>query len=217
MYFDYKKEKKNHKLYYLAKPLATVLSYAVYRNMTVKGKENIPSSGPLIIASNHIAFSDPGVIVAHCPRTVHFMAKSDLFENPLKAVFMRNLNAFPVKRNYSDRSALKYAKAVIDRGWVLGIFPEGRRIKKSPPTEAKTGIAYLARVTGADILPVCIYRNPDDDGIRHGLSLTFGEVIKNSELGFYGRDRNAELEHASKIIMLKIKELWEAENENYNS
>lgn len=217
MYFDYSKGVKRHKLYYLGKPTATVLSYIVYKKMTVKGKENIPKDGALILACNHIAFSDPAIIVAHFPRTIHFMAKSELFENYFKAAFVRNMNAFPVVRNHSDRNALRYAKDVINKGWVLGIFPEGQRIRKSSPTEAKSGVAYLARITGADVLPVCIYRALDDDGKWHRITLIYGKVIKNTALGFEGKNRSEELGRASELIMDRIKELWEAEDENHSS
>ncbi len=217
MYFDYSEGAKKHKLYYIGKPTAKALTYLVYRKMTVKGKENIPEEGGLIIASNHIAFSDPAIIVAHCPRTVHFMAKSELFENCFKASFMRNMNAFPVIRNHSDRNALRYAKEIINKGWVLGIFPEGQRVRKSSPTEGKSGVAYLAGITGADVLPVCLYRAPDDNGLYHRITLIYGDVIKNDSLGFNGKKRSEELSAAAKIIMNKIKDLWEAENENHSS
>lgn len=211
MNFDYSKHKR-YKLYYLGKPTAKILSYIVYE-MKCKGRENIPKEGPFIIASNHIAFSDPALIVAHCPRTVHFMAKSELFENKAVAVFVRNMNAFPVKRNYSDRNAIRYAKSVIEKGWVLGIFPEGRRVRESAsPAEAKEGVAYLARVTGADVLPVCIYRNPEDKRKRHSLTLVFGKVIRNSELGFGQSNKSEEISSAAETIMSAIKKMWEEEN-----
>lgn len=211
MNFDYSKHKR-YKLYYLGKPTAKILSYIVY-DMKCSGRENIPEEGSFIIASNHIAFSDPALIVAHCPRTVHFMAKSELFEKKHIAAFMRNMNAFPVKRNYSDRNAIRYAKSVIDKGWVLGIFPEGRRVRESAsPVEAKAGVAYLARATGADVLPVCIYRNPEDKRKRHSISLVFGKVIKNSDLGFGNGNKTEEINNAAEIIMSEIKKMWEEEN-----
>lgn len=217
MYFDYTEEPREHKLYFAGKYLAKGLSYAVYKKLTVKGKENIPEKGALIIAPNHIAFSDPAIIIANCPRTVHFMAKSELFERPLKSVFMRNMNAFPVKRNNFDRDALKRAEQILDNGGVLGIFPEGRRVRNSPPTESKKGVAYLARLTGADVLPACIYRSLDDKSIWHRLVLSYGNVIKNSDLGFNGNNKSHELSAAADLIMNKIIELWEAENEGNSS
>lgn len=217
MYFDYSEKVKEHKLYFAGKYLAKALSFVVYRKLTVKGKENIPSDGPLIIVSNHIAFSDPAVIMINCPRTVHFMAKSELFDNYFKALFMRNMNAFPVKRNHSDRNALSYATEILNNGSVLGIFPEGRRVKNSPPTDSKKGVAYLARLTGADILPACIYRSSNDSSPWHRLVLSYGRVITNRELGFDGNNRSLELSRASELIMKCITDLWEAENESNGS
>ncbi len=214
MYFDYSKEPTEHKIYFAGKYTAKGLSALAYKSLTVKGKENVPSDGPLIITSNHIAFSDPAIIVANCPRTVHFMAKSELFENPFKAAFMRNMNAFPVRRNHFDRAAIHRAEKIISNGWVLGVFPEGRRVKNSAPTEGKNGVAYLAGMTGADVLPVCIYRSPSDKSRWHSLVLSYGNVIKNSEFSFEGKRRSAELNNASELIMNRIKSLWEAENEN---
>lgn len=216
MYYDFNKTPKEHKAYSLGVVTARILTYGVYKKLKVKGKENVPLKGALIVACNHIAFSDPAVIAAHFPRPVHFMAKSELFEKPLKAAFMRNMNAFPVKRNHFDRSALRRATEILEKGWVLGIFPEGRRVKGSSPTESKGGIGYIAKVTGADVLPVCLYRSPDDDGIRHGLTLSFGRIIKNSELGFVGINKGEEISKASELIMDSIKKLWEAENEGNN-
>ncbi len=217
MYFDYSVKPIEHKIYYAGKYAAKALSMFAYRSLTVKGKENIPLSGPLIITSNHIAFSDPAIIVANCPRTVHFMAKSELFMNPFKAVFMRNMNAFPVKRNYFDRAAIRRAELIVNNGWALGIFPEGRRVRNSSPTEAKNGVAYLARLTGADVLPVCIYRSPSDTSRWHSLVLSYGDVIKNPEFCFGVKKKSEELDFASELIMKRIKSLWEAENENNGS
>lgn len=208
MYFDYS-EIKDHKIYPFVVPPLWVLSRIVYESRCV-GKENIPKTGKLIIACNHVAFSDPALIVANCPRKVYYMAKSDLFENPFVSVILRNMNAFPVKRWTSDRNALRYAKEVLDRGWALGIFPEGRRVRGGvPPTEARTGVGYLARVTGADVLPCCIYK--EQRIIRSKAIVRFGTVIRNSELGFKGEDKSAEMKKASEIIMERIKELWEEE------
>ena len=217
MYFDYSVKPVKHKLYYAGRYAAKGLSRLVYRSFTVKGAEKVPLNGPLIITSNHIAFSDPAVIAASCPRTVHFMAKSELFMNPFKAAFMRNMNAFPVKRNHFDRAAIRRGEQIIKNGWVLGVFPEGRRVKNSSPTEAKNGVAYLARLTGADVLPVCIYRGPSDTSRWHSLVLSYGDVIKNSEFSFGSRKKSEDLDFASELIMKRIKSLWEAENENNGS
>ncbi len=140
------------------------------------------------------------------------MAKSELFENSLIGFLLKNLNAFPVRRNHSDKSAIRYAQRIINEGGILGIFPEGRRVREKLPSTAKYGVAFLARITSADILPVCIYRNPEDKRKRHGLKIIFGEMIKNEDLGFLGMDKKAELISASEKIMSAIRRLWEEEN-----
>ena len=208
MIFDYS-QIKDHKLYRFVVPPLWVLSRIVYESECY-GRENVPSEGKLIIACNHVAFSDPALIVANCPRTVHYMAKSELFENPAYAFLFRNMNAFPVKRCSSDRKALRYAIEILEKGWVLGIFPEGRRIgADKAPTDARTGIGYIARISGADILPCCIYKK--NRVIRSKATVRFGKVIRNSELGFEGKDKSNEMKLASEMIMNKIKELWEEE------
>lgn len=214
MYFDFSDNVKEHKFYILGKYIAKFLSFFAYKKLIVKGRENIPLKGSLIIASNHIAFSDPAIIVANCRRNVHFMAKSELFENPLKSVFMQNMNAFPVKRNHFDRASLRRAAEILDKGWVLGIFPEGRRVRNSMPTESKNGVAYIAKISGADILPVCIYRAPDDSSLWHDLVLVYGNVIRNDELSFGNGNKSRDLEKASELIMSRINDLWESENES---
>ena len=214
MYFDYSVVKE-HKLYPMVSPVLRLLSHIVYRTKCF-GTDNIPQTGKLIIACNHIAFSDPAFKVAYSGRTVHFMAKSELFENRYISFIIRNMNAFPVKRNSSDRQALMYAKKILANNWVLGIFPEGRRVRHSSPTDGKTGVAFLARVTGADILPVCLYKT-GTDWMRPKVTLRFGTVIKNSELGFANVDRAEELKKATDMIMNSIKKLWEEENSDKNS
>lgn len=210
MNFDYSKI-NNGRLYTLVKPSLWLLSHGVYK-YRCKGKENIPRQGSLIIACNHIAFSDPALIVANCPRKIYYMAKSDLFENRAFAALLRNMNAFPVKRWTADRKALRYALNVLQKGDVLGIFPEGRRVRGGvEPVEARKGIGYLAKVSGADVLPCCIYKVKKK--YRSNLIIVFGKVINNCEL-FGGENNASNSTHtASQIIMDRIKELW-LEQEN---
>ena len=215
MYFDYSVIKKR-KLYPFLVPVLRLLSHIIYSTKCV-GAENIPDDGKLIIACNHIAFSDPAFIIAYSTRRVHFMAKSELFENYFVAKLLANMNAFPVRRNTSDRKSLLYAKKVLDSDWILGIFPEGRRIRGgSSPTEGKTGIAFLSRMCGADVLPACIYKT-NERRLRPKVTVKFGKVIKNSDLGFDNADRNEELKAATDKIMRNIKLLWEEENANRSS
>ena len=208
MHFDYNR-KDDRGFYKIAVPL--IKAYAdVHFSISCYGRENIPKEkGRLIIACNHISFADPAVIISRFPYSIHFIAKSELFENPVTAFFLSNLNAFPVRRGSSDRDALKYACKILDDGKILGIFPEGRRVRSAVPEKAKRGVAFIARRTGADVLPACLYLDPKEDVFRPKLTLRFGRVLKNSELFDGKNDKSEELQFASEKIMNTIEKLWE--------
>lgn len=212
MYFDYEKNKE-HKFYDLALPLVKAYTFLRF-DVECFGRENVPEKGPLILACNHISFSDPAVIVANINRRANFMAKSELFKNPALAFLLRQMNAFPVRRGYSDREALRYAMELLRQGRVLGIFPEGRRIRAAVPTTAKTGVAMIARHTGADVLPLCLYLDPGEDVIRPHIRLRFGEPLSAADLGFHAGNRKEEVSAAAELIMNKITQLWEKEHGN---
>lgn len=214
MYFDYSRLKK-YRTYSVVKPVVKVLSHIVYSSECI-GRENVPAEGKLIIACNHIGTPDPAFIVANCPRRVHFMAKSDIFERRFLAEFFTRMNAFPVVRRSADRKALRYALRILENDFVLGIFPEGRRVRDSEsvsPVDGLAGVGYLARMSGADVLPCCLYRIPGDGKFRPVVKVIFGEVIKNSSLGFSGENKSKDTKNASKIIMDEIKSLWDKANE----
>lgn len=216
MHFDYTVN-KDRNFYKIALPLIKLIARSKFR-IVCKGKYNIPKNKGFILAANHLSFFDPAVIVSNIDHTVHFMAKSELFQNPALAFLVRNLNAFPVKRGYSDRKALQYAIDVIENGGVLGIFPEGRRVRSAIPENAKTGVAFIAKRTRADILPVCLYINPNEDVVRPKLTMVFGEVIKYEQLGFEKEGASSQkVKKAADYIMCRITELWEIENESNRS
>lgn len=211
MNFDYSvmRESKGYKT---LRPLAKAVIASRFKIKCV-GSENIPKEGSFILCCNHMFILDPVIIISHCPRTLHFMAKHEAFKNPLFAAFLKRMNVFPVKRGYRDRAALDYAERVIKNGWCFGIFPEGARSKDYLPKSAKTGIAYLALRTGADILPVSLYRDPNEKGLRTRLTLRFGEIIKNQSLGLGEEYSQAKIKNASKLIMNRIVELWQMGHE----
>ena len=214
MYFDYSLLKKYH-TYSVVKPVIKVLSHIVYSSECI-GRENVPADGKLIIACNHIGTPDPAFIVANCPRRVHFMAKSELFEKRFFAELFTRMNAFPAVRKSADRKALRYALRILENDLVLGIFPEGRRVRDSEsvsPVDGLAGVGYIARVSGADVLPCCLYRIPGDGKFRPVVRVIFGKVIKNSDLGFKGENKSTETKNASVIIMNEIKALWNRANE----
>ena len=149
MYFDYS-DLRDSKLYTVVKPVLKVLSHIVYSSTCV-GRENVPAEGRLIIACNHIGTPDPAFIIANCPRTVHYMAKSDLFEKKLLSMLFSAMNAFPVVRCSADRKALRYALDVLGKEWALGIFPEGTRVINGKVSTPMSGATMIAHKTKAPI------------------------------------------------------------------
>jgi 1-acyl-sn-glycerol-3-phosphate acyltransferase len=133
--------------------LARIIMVVFFR-WEVKGLNNVPKSGPLIIVSNHVSYADPVVVGAALNRPVHFMAKEELFHKPFLGWLIRKINAFPVKRGVADRGAIRQGIDLLNQGKVLGIFPEGGRREKVE--DAKQGAAFLAYKTGAPILPIAL-------------------------------------------------------------
>lgn len=209
MHFDYEK-KEDRSFYKIAVPFIKVLANAQFR-LKIVGSENIPKEkGRLILACNHISFADPAVLISCFPYSIHFIAKSELFENPVIAFFLSNLNAFPVRRGLSDRDAIKYACDILGKDKILGIFPEGRRVRSAVPEKAKRGVAFIARRTGADVLPVCLYLDPREEVLRPRITVRFGRVLKNAELFADGKS----LGEVSDCIMDNIEKLWESGHGN---
>ena len=204
--FDFSAPKES-RLYNFFRPLAKGFVSLAFCVKSF-GEENIPKEGAFILAANHIGALDPVMIISRCPRTLHFMAKDVLFKNRLFAFFLRKMNVFPVRRQTSDKRALEFAKHIISSGWVLGIFPEGARIKDAIPKKAKNGVSYLAAKTKADVLPVSIYKTPQEKKLRPKITIRFGKLIKNSELSLDGEYSQQKIREASEKIMDAIKELW---------
>lgn len=173
-----------------------------------EGVENIPKEGAFILASNHIHFVDPAVLLANFPRPIHFMAKVEAFKYKITAFLLTQLNTFPVSRGRSDKASIDYAVKLIENGHVMGIFPEGTRSKDLKPHKAKAGIALIARQTKADILPCSIYCEKKG-GLFRKITVRYGELIKYEELGLSEESSTRELREATDKIMGEIVELWE--------
>lgn len=204
--YDFSKAKE-YKTYTVLKPLAAAVCKTVQR-CTYVGKENIPKTGGFILACNHQSSFDPIALGGAGKRVVHFMAKEELFENKALGAFLTHLNAFPVVRGKGDMRAVNYAEEILRNGWVLGIFPEGTRSPDYKPMRGKSGVALIAKATGADVLPAAIYT---DTEYKRGTKLTvrFGTLIKNEEFGFTDDGKSRELKDATRRIMDEITLLWE--------
>jgi len=118
----------------------------------VRGKYRIPKKGGLLILSNHLADVDPLAVQIGCPRVIHFMAKSELFDMPILGKVIRVFKAFPVKRGEPDRGAIKRAVQLLRMGETVCVFPEGQLSEDGLLQELKPGIALLARMAECQVI-----------------------------------------------------------------
>jgi len=141
--------------YYVGRLVMRILLYLLTR-WQVRGRENIPSQGPLLVVANHLNLADPPLIGVSLGRKAIFIAKEELFRSRLSGYFVRNFGAFPIHRGQLDRKALRQAQGVLDQGMALIMFPEATRSNNAQLQLALPGSALIALRGGAPILPVGI-------------------------------------------------------------
>lgn len=127
----------------------------LYFRATCRGFENYPTSGPYIIAINHNSLLDIPIMALAIDRPVYTMAKEGLFRIPGLSWWLRSVGFFPVRRGTGDRQAFNAARAVLSRGDILTMAPEGTRRHPGPERpRAHTGIVRLAQELGCPVVPV---------------------------------------------------------------
>ncbi len=211
--FDYS-QVKHYKLYNFIKTIFRPLVKFVFK-MQFKGLENIPSEGTrYIVAINHTCALDP--VFAACPKQLpplHFMAKVELFKNPIVGWFMTHMYGFPVKRGKGDNSAIEYGEKIINEGHVMAICPEGKRIKdkNGVPQRAKSGVAVIAKATNASVLPVAICCDGPIKAGKHVI-ISYGKLITPEDMRFDKENFGPhDIRNAANLVMDNITALWEAE------
>jgi len=160
---SYDRDPRAEKRYYFANTLTrrflTWLVKHLFRLIATieqHGVENLPASGPVVLAANHLTNFDVFPMQFVLPRLIFYMGKAELFNNPVLDTLLRRLGAFPVQRGAKDQWAIQHAQKVLEHEQVLGIFPEGKRSKGHGLRAAKTGAARLALATSAPIVPLAV-------------------------------------------------------------
>ncbi|MBS4784558.1 MAG: 1-acyl-sn-glycerol-3-phosphate acyltransferase [Clostridiales bacterium] len=199
-------------LYYLAKTVC-MIAFSLFFHLEYRGVENIPASGPYILISNHRSNLDP-ILLAHKVRgQARYMGKMELFRNPIMGWALRTIGTFPVDRGSGDSSAIDNAQAVIREGDILGIFPEGHRSKDGQPLRPKSGMALIAKLTGASVLPCSVYWE-GKLGFRRKIIIRYGELLPFETLGLEG-DSPRDLRNSTKRMFDRVLELLEESRNEY--
>ena len=176
-------------LYSVAHTVIPPLARAVWRP-TVEGLHHVPTSGPVIVASNHLSFFDSVVIPVVVPRKVVFLAKSDYFtgtgvKGTLTRAWFEGLGMLPVDRDDTKAAiaSLDTALEVLRNGEAFGIYPEGTRSRDGRIYRGRTGVAHLALTAGCPVVPVGLAGTEDIQPVgsnrprRAKVSVRFGEPI----------------------------------------
>ncbi|MFB6465988.1 lysophospholipid acyltransferase family protein [Cytobacillus sp. Hz8] len=185
--------------YSFARNVVNRLLKPIYR-FDVRGIENFPKEGGVLVCTNHIDNLDPPVVGITAPRPIHFFAKEELAHIPILGKVILNLNIVPVKRGMSDREALRKGLAVLGEGKVLGLFPEGHRSKTGELNKGQAGAGFFTLRSEALVVP-CAIIGPYKAFKR--LKVIYGKPIDMSEY----RARKASAKEVTEVIMAEIKKL----------
>ncbi|MFQ5945607.1 MAG: lysophospholipid acyltransferase family protein [Anaerolineae bacterium] len=157
--------------------------FAVLTRVEVRGRENVPSEGALLLVFNHLGHLDPPLTLAMLPRPFTGIAVIGLRDVPVTGWLLRLAKVIWVNRGQYDREALRRGLQVLSDGGILGIAPEGRISLTGALEQGKTGPAFLARRADVPLLPVAITGTEKAAAEwkrlrRPRLSLTIGEPFR---------------------------------------
>lgn len=182
--------------------------FRVVCKRTILGLENVPKSGPVILAPIHLSHLDPPLIGTSVPRLMRTMAKDSLFKG-IFAVIIRSVGAFPVKRGENDPESLRIAMNTLAKGDVLVLFPEGTRNNGTHLGEIQSGFAMLAERTKAPVIPVGINGTQHALGVGQAIfrpakiTVSFGKPILYADLGVTGKAGRAEFKKLISNLLVK--------------
>jgi 1-acyl-sn-glycerol-3-phosphate acyltransferase len=178
--------------------------------LSVRGLENVPREGKLLIAANHQSYLDPPLLGSILPREIYYLAKKELFRNRLFGALLRRVNSIPINRTGQDLGSLRRALAVLQNGEALLVFPEGTRGRTGEFRRPTRGLGLLAKQSEAPVVPVYIHgtrgfwRRPFQIG---AMRIAFGEPLKFAQFNVE-YDSSADAVRAfSELVMNRIAAL----------
>jgi 1-acyl-sn-glycerol-3-phosphate acyltransferase len=184
-------------------------------DLHVRGVENVPREGGVLIVANHQSLLDPVLVGVRLPRPTSYLAKSELFENRFFGWLIRNLYAFPVRQGEGDVGAVREAIRRLQDGNALVLFPEGTRTENGELTPIEGGVGLIVRKAGVPVVPCVIEGSyaawpkgrklfhPGEIDVRFGTPMRFdgmkaGQIVQSIDKAFH--DMLAELREERRAV-----------------
>lgn len=138
--------------------IITNIVFKLFFRVEVINPERIPQEGPALLCANHNTILDMFFLGFRLKRWIHWMAKEELFRNPIAGHVLRKMGAFPIKRGTGDVSSIKNAYKLLEENKLVGIFPHGTRIDPSniETMRVKPGAVMIAVNAGVPIVPATV-------------------------------------------------------------
>ncbi len=194
--------------YTFVRILISLPTLVLYRVRAI-GVENVPKSGPLILAPNHFSQMDHFFTGLYLRRKVRFMAKSQLFGPPVLTYIYSHGGVFPVRRGHRDEEAFRTANTILEQGGMLLIYAEGGRSRSGELGEVKPGIGRIALESGAPVVPVAIHGSASVRRWKRfrfpKVTVQFGEPISFPVES--GSSRERQLEVATQVFD-RVREMY---------
>jgi 1-acyl-sn-glycerol-3-phosphate acyltransferase len=167
-------------VYNVVRVILTLPTILIFRARAI-GVENMPDKGKVIVTPNHFSQMDHFFAAVFLHRKVQFMAKSQLFGNPILNIIFKYGGVFPVRRGFNDEEAFKTAHTVLDRDGALLMYAEGGRSRTGDLGEPKRGVGKIALESGAPVVPVAIHGSAHVRGWKRlifpKVTIQFGEPL----------------------------------------
>lgn len=185
--------------YIVSKTILKPIFFLVYRPVII-GRENIPKAGSIVLAGNHTNWKDPLLLISVVNRPIHFLAKIELFKG-LTGAIVKLMGCIPVDRKIHDKNALTSAVEVLNKGEVIGIFPEGTINRtKDIVMPFKIGAVKMAKETKSVIVPFVITSKYNVGFRKRHIQIEF---LKGMEIS---SDLDSENKKLMKSIASKLEE-----------
>ncbi|GAG67619.1 unnamed protein product [marine sediment metagenome] len=197
-------------LYIIAK-IKFLIIFKLFFRLKVTGQQNIPQDGPFIIVANHSSLLDPVILGVSVRPKVIFVAAAYLFEIRWLGYLLRKADSIPIHRenNTNNIKSIKQALKILQRGGVLGIFPEGGVDRQKDDLPIKAGAAYLATKVGVPIVPIKI--KGADKALPRGAKFirSLNKIeVKIKKPIFCSRHTNKNKEIIKSVVESYIKEIY---------